>query len=106
MMPGMDMKKLQKMMKDVENIPAERVIIEGETRLVIENPQIVKMNVMGQETYQIIGQAIEEKIEESSFSEEDVKLVMSQTGKDEISVKEALIANSGDIAKTILDLKE
>ena len=106
MMPGMDMKKLQKMMKDVENIPAERVIIEGETRLVIENPQVMKISVMGQETYQIIGHAVEEQIEESSFTEDDVKLVMSQTGKDEISVKEALIANSGDIAKTILDLKE
>jgi len=106
MMPGMDMKKLQKMMKDVENIPAERVIIEGEKRLVIENPQVMKVNVMGQETYQVVGQAVEEEsTEQESFSEEDVKLVMEQTGKDEMSVKEALIKNSGDIAKTILDLK-
>ncbi len=105
MMPGMDMKKLQKMMKNVEDIPAERVIIEGPKRIIIENPKIMKLNVMGQETFQIIGEAHEEELKESLFTDEDVHLVMEQTGKNEDEVKEALIKNEGDIAKTILELK-
>ena len=104
-MPGMDMKKIKKMMKDMENIPAERVIIEGPKRLVIENPQVVKINMMGQETFQIVGNAKEEEVKEELFTDEDVKMVIEQTGKSEEDVKEALIKNEGDIAKTILDLK-
>ena len=103
MMPGMDMGKMKKLLKDMEEIPANRVIIEGEKRLVIENPKVTKINLMGQETYQILGHAQEE--EEPAFSDEDVKMVMEQTGADETTVKETLIKNSGDIAKTIMDLK-
>ena len=103
MMPGMDMGKMKKLLKDMEEIPANRVIIEGEKRLVIENPKVTKINLMGQETYQILGHAQEE--EEPTFSDEDVKMVMEQTGADETTVKEMLIKNSGDIAKTIMDLK-
>ena len=103
MFPGMDMKKLKKMMKDMENIPAERVIIEGPKKIVIENPQVVKINLMGQETYQIVGEAHE--VEEEPFTEEDIKMVMEQTGKSREEVVNALKKNEGDIAKTILELK-
>ncbi|MCD6576038.1 MAG: NagC family transcriptional regulator [Nanoarchaeota archaeon] len=103
MLPGMDMKKLKKMMKDMENIPAERVIIEGPKKIVIENPQVVKINLMGQETFQIVGEAHE--VEETPYTEEDVKMVMEQTGKSEEEVRSALDKNKGDIAKTILELK-
>jgi nascent polypeptide-associated complex subunit alpha len=105
MIPGMDIGKLKKMMKDVENIDADRVIIEGKTRLVIEKPQVMRMNLMGQETFQIIGKAKEVAEREMPFCEEDVTMVMEQTEKDEETVKEALIRNQGDIAKTILELK-
>ena len=71
MLPGMDMKKLKKMMKGMETIEADRVIIEGQKKIVIENPQVVKINLMGQETYQIVGEAHE--VEEEPFTEEDVE---------------------------------
>ena len=58
---------------------------------------------MGQETYQIVGKAKE--IEQEPFTNEDVKLVMEQTGKTEEEVRQALKKNEGDIAKTILELK-
>ncbi|MCD6547310.1 MAG: hypothetical protein J7K22_02010 [Nanoarchaeota archaeon] len=103
MFPGMDAKKLKKMMKDMEQIPAERVIIEGQKKLVIEEPQVIRINLMGQETYQIVGKAKE--IEQEPFTNEDVKLVMEQTGKTEEEVRQALKKNEGDIAKTILELK-
>jgi nascent polypeptide-associated complex subunit alpha len=106
MMPGMDMGKLKKLMKDMEQIDAQRVIIEKEgSKLIIERPQVTKINMMGQETYQIVGQAEEVKEEKELFSDEDVTMVIEQTGSDEETVRETLIKNSGDIAKTILDLK-
>jgi len=103
MMPGMDMKKIKKMMKDMENIPAEKVIIEGPKKIIIENPQVVKINLMGQETFQIIGKVHE--VEEQLYTDEDINMIMEQTGKSEEEVKKALSKNGGDIAKTILELK-
>lgn len=106
MIPGMNMNQIKKLMKDVENIPAERVIIEGPKRYVIENPQVVRMNVMGQDSLQVIGNLKEAPEEKELFTDEDVKLVVQQTGADEEDVREKLIENDGDIAKTILDLKD
>lgn len=106
MLPGMNMNQIKKLMKDVEEIEASRVIIEGPKRLVIENPKVMKMSVMGQNTFQIIGEAKEEAAQEELFTEDDIKLVMEQTGADEEEVEESLVENSGDIAKTILDLKK
>ncbi len=105
MMPGMDMKKLKKLMKDVEKIDADRVIIEGERRIIIENPDVTKINMMGKETFQIMGDSREEEIQET-FSEGDVALIKEKTGKSEEEVIETLKENSGDIAKTIMDLKD
>ena len=100
------MKKLKKLMKDVEKIPAQRVIIEGEQRIIIENPDVVKINMMGQETFQVIGESRVEGSNEEVFTEEDVEMVKNQTGKSEEEVIEALERNGGDIAKTIMDLKD
>jgi len=102
-MPGMDMKKIKRMMKDMENIPAERVVIEGPKRIIIENPQVMKINMMGQKTFQIIGNAHEETAPE--VSKEDIDLIINQTGKNEEEVRKFLEKNNGDIAKTILELK-
>jgi len=60
--------------------------------------------MQGQETYQVSGEAIEESTE--SFSEEDVKMVASQTGKNEEEVKGALEESDGDIADAIMNLKD
>ncbi len=106
MMPGMDMKKLKKLMKDVEKIPAHRVIIEGEQKIIIENPDVMKINMMGQETFQVVGESRIEESNEESFTEEDIEMVKNQTGKSEEEVIEALEKNDGDIAKTIMDLKD
>jgi nascent polypeptide-associated complex subunit alpha len=104
MLPGMDMKKLKRMMKDMEQIPAERVIIEGPKKIVIENPQVVKINLMGQETFQIVGEAHE--VEEKPYTDEDVKMIMEQTGRSEEEIVKVLEKNEGDIAKTIIELKD
>lgn len=111
MFPGMNPKQMEKVMKQMgiksESIDAEEVIIKtAEKEIVISNPQVTKIHMSGQETFQISGDISErEKEAEQPFSAEDVSLVMEQTGKDEETVKESLIENQGDIAKTILDLK-
>ena len=101
----MNKKVMEQAMKKLgmkqEEIEATEVIIKTTSKdYVIRNPQVSKINMMGQETLQVVG-----KMEEmESFSEDDVKTVMNQTNKKEEEVKAKLKENNGDIAKTIIDL--
>ena len=60
-MPGMNPRQMQKAMQkmgiqEVEVDDAEQVIIKcAERQIVIDKPQVSKVNMMGQETWQIIG---------------------------------------------------
>jgi len=108
MIPGMNAAKMQGMMKKMgisqEQLPVRKVIFEmDDGRLVIEDPSVLKVKMQGQETYQVSGEAVEESDE--VFSDEDVKMVMEQTGKDEGEVKAALEESEGDIAEAIMNLK-
>jgi len=101
-------KQIQGMMKKmgISQVPinAKRVIIEcGDHNLVIEDPSVMRVNMQGQETYQINGEAIEESTE--AFSSEDISMVMEKTGKSEEEVKAFLEKNDGDIALAIIELK-
>ncbi len=109
MMPGMNPAQMQGMMKKMgisqTQLNVRRVIFEmDDANLVIEDPSVLKVKMQGQETYQVSGEAIEESTE--SFSEEDVKMVASQTGKNEEEVKGALEESDGDIADAIMNLKD
>ena len=114
MIPGLNPKKMQAMMKQLgikqEEIDALRVIIEKEDgKIVIENPSIVKVNMQGQETFQISGDIIEESAEEEEETEDlekDIDMIVEKTGKDKEEVALALEKNNGDIAETILELSE
>jgi len=89
-------------------IDAKEVIIRCEDKdIIIQNPNVSKVNMMGQETYQIMGKAIEqERSSEPSISEDDIKTVMDQAGVDEDTAKKAIQDNKGDLAAAILGLKE
>ena len=88
-----------------EEIDAQEVIIKcSDKELIIRNPNVQKINMMGQESLQITGEIEERELEK--FKEEDVKLIMEQTGMSESIVKEKLSENDGDIAKTILELED
>ena len=116
MFPGIgkiDAKKMQGMMKQMginsEEIEAERVIIEKlDGRIVIENPNIQKIKMQGQESWQITGEAKEENdeedLDEEEVREEDIKLVMAKTGRGRESVKRVLEESDGDIAEAIVRL--
>jgi len=101
---NLDPKKMNAMMKQMgiqqEEIDASRVIIEkSDGIIVIENPSVVKIKMQGQESFQISGEAKEEK----GFSEEDIKTVMEKTGASRKKAEETL-KKTGDLADAIIEL--
>ena len=109
--PKMMEQAMKKMGMKQEEIPATEVIIkladkEGK-ELVIAEPQVTKVNMMGQETYQIVGEAHErERSSEVAITEEDVKTVIEQAKVDKKTAQSALKKSKGDIAEAILTLQE
>jgi nascent polypeptide-associated complex subunit alpha len=120
-------RRMQQQGIDMEQISATRVIIEShEKTLVIDQPEVVLMKQMGQEIYQVIGDAEEystgeiqigEKDESEGvdvldetetkpiITENDIMLVAAQANVDKEEANAALIDSEGDIAKAILFLK-
>jgi len=100
-------KQMEKMMKQMgmqtQEIDAEEVVIKAKDRnIVISNPQVTRVKMMGQDTFQIAGQVSEQPLEK--FSAEDVRMVMQQTGATETDAKAAL-EETGDLAEAIMRLK-
>jgi len=123
-----DMKRMMKKLskdgqmdfEEIENV--EEVIIRAaEREIVIQNPQVTKLQMPGQgDVFQIVGQGtergrsaaelttepIEDSEEEMIIAPEDAQLVAEQAG---VSIEEAIAAlkeNQGDLAKAILYLKQ
>ena len=96
MFGGMNPKQMQGMMKKMgisqTALPVNRVVFEmNDSKLVIEDPSVIKIMMQGQESYQVTGEAHEESTE--SFSDEDVAMVVEKSGKseEEVVVEEASI---------------
>jgi len=109
MLPGINPKMMKQAMKKMgmkqEDIDASEVIIKcSDKEIIIRNPEVAKIDMMGKQNFQISGDVEERSL--SSFNEEDVSTVVSQAGCSEEEAKEALERNNGDIAKTILELKK
>ncbi len=120
-------RRMQQQGVEMDQINATRVIIEGEEKtLIIDHPEVVLMKQMGQEIYQIIGEAQEyspgdfligekedvettELVEESEakpiITENDIMLVAAQANVNKEEANAALIDSKGDIAKAIIFLK-
>lgn len=111
MMPGMNPKDMAKAMKRMgikqHDIEAEQVIIRCQDKnIVFNNPQVAKINMMGQETWQITGESQEEEIStEPEIKEDDIKTVMEQTGKNREEAEQALQETKGDLAQAIINLQ-
>jgi len=120
-------RKMQQQGIEMDQIEATRVIIEGvEKTLILNQPEVILMKQMGQEIYQIIGEAeehasdeiiideasvqlgeLEENLVETkpTITENDIMLVAAQANVGKEAAKAALIDSEGDIAKAILFLK-
>ena len=114
MFPGMNPRKMQQMMRQLgiqqQDILATEVIIRLQDKeLVITNPSVAKVNMMGQETFQVSGEINERKIQGTTpgvnsgeISEEDIKTVMEQAEVNKEIAKKALEKHQGDLAEAIL----
>ncbi|MEK6914402.1 MAG: nascent polypeptide-associated complex protein [Nanoarchaeota archaeon] len=110
MFPGLNPKKMEAMMKQMginqEEIDAVRVIIEKEDgKIIIENPSVIKIDIQGQENFQVSGD-VKEYEEESGKDkfEEDVKILMEKCNCLEEEARNALEKADGDLTEAIMEL--
>ena len=110
MLPGMNPRKMQAMMKQLGikqvDIPATEVIIKTEEKeIIISNPTVQRVNMMGQENFQISGEIQERELSSTpDISEEDVQTVMDQTNSDKETAQKAIEESEGDLAEAIISL--
>ena len=111
MFPGMSPREMQKAMKRLgikqEEIDAELVIIKtADKDLIIKNPQVSKVNMMGQETFQVVGDITEVgKDDKVEINEDDMATVMEQTNCTREDALDALQQSNGNLAEAILKLQ-
>jgi nascent polypeptide-associated complex subunit alpha len=107
---------MRKLGISTENLDATEVLIKCRDRtLRVKSPEVVKMKVQGQEMYQISGRTevltgeaatTAEAAAEApaSFSDEDIEIVMSQTGASREGAVKALTECDGAPAEAIVHL--
>ena len=102
----MNPRQMQKMMKQMGiqqvEIPASRVVIEADGKnIVIDNPQVSRVNMMGQDTWQIVGPSREESLDTiPEISDDDVQTVVSQTSVSEDEARQASSRRKCDLDTT------
>jgi nascent polypeptide-associated complex subunit alpha len=101
-------KAMQRMGVQQKDIEAIEVIIRCEDKdIIIQNPSVAKVSMMGQESWQVSGKAIEKsRSSEPDIREEDIKTVMDQTGKSKDEALQAIKDAKGDLAEAILKLSQ
>jgi nascent polypeptide-associated complex subunit alpha len=111
MMPNMDPRTMKNLMAKMgiksSELEAIRVTIEtSDKNIIIESPQITKIEAQGSVSFQISGDISEsEKDAQINVTDEDVDLVAEKTNiTDKELIRQKLIEDKGDIAKAILDL--
>ena len=111
MFPGMNPRAMEQAMRKMGivqvDIPATEVIIRTKEKdYVFIQPQVAKVNMMGQDTYQVIGKAVERaRITEVEINQDDINTVVSQTNVDAETAKKVLKETKGDIAAAIMKLQ-
>ncbi|GAH24642.1 unnamed protein product [marine sediment metagenome] len=94
-------RRMQQQGVEMDQINATRVIIEGvEKTLIIDQPEVVLMKQMGQEIYQVIGEAQEYSPEDILIGEkedvETMEFVDESETKPTSTENEEFIAKKGD----------
>jgi len=83
---------MEKMMKqmgmDMEEIDAKRVVVDlGDEEMVFETPELNKINVKGQEMFQLQG---DHSTQAKGPAQEDIDMVAEKAGVSEAEAREAL----------------
>ncbi len=110
MIPGVNPRQLKAMMKQMgmsqDDIEATQVIIKTPNKsYVFEAPQVQKIVMQGQASFQITGDysEVEDKAQ-ITISEDDVKTVSEQAQVSDDEAMKALQESNGDIAQAIINL--
>ena len=103
-----EMRRLMRQLKAKE-IDAYEVIIKArDGDYIVEDPQVMAMEIQGQKMLQVIGEMkkieVEKKEEEPLYTEEDVQLVMQQTGCSKEEARKALEEANGEPAEAIISI--
>ena len=103
----MNRRQLDRIIKQMQmntiTVRAMRVVIETPGKnIIITDPDVTEVDLMGKRVFQISGNVTEEV----PVNEEDVKMVMEQTGKSREDVVRKLRELNNDIARAIVELKE
>ena len=112
MIPGMNPRQMRQMMKKMgiaqQEIEATEVIIKtAEKTFVFINPQVSRVNMMGQDTFQVVGEHEEHSVDTSpEIIQDDVQTVMDQANVDEETAKKAIEVANGDLAEAIMSFQE
>lgn len=113
MMPGMgniDPRMMKQAMKRMgikqDDLDATQVIIKlSDKQLVFDNPEISKIDMAGNVSFQLSGSYHEESLDSSvEITEDDVKLIVDQVGCTLEDARKTLEETNGDIAEAILKL--
>ena len=116
MLPGMNKKQMKQMERQMKKMGMKMEELEGareviirfdEKELIIDNPNVSLMNVMGQETYQIEGKAREVELEyEVEIPDEDIERGANSANVSLEEAKAALEECKGDLAEAIMKLSQ
>jgi nascent polypeptide-associated complex subunit alpha len=112
MFPGVNPRQMQQAMRKMgiqqKEIPAIEVLIRTEDKeIVIANPSVSRVNMMGQDTFQITGDIQERALSTTpDINEDDLKTVMGQTNVDKETALKAINDCDGDLAEAIMKLSE
>ena len=106
MFPNINPKQMEKMARQMgmqmDNIDAIEVIIKTpEKDIIVKNPQVTRIKVKGQETFQIAG----EVVEQGKINEEDIELIVQKTNVSEEEAKK-LLEDTGDVILAIKKAQE
>ena len=99
---------MQQMMKqmgmDMDELDADKVEIHiGDKKLVFDNPGVNKIDMQGQEMFQLQGNYTEEKVD-TGPDQEDIELVQEKTDCSEEEARDAL-QDAGDVAEAVMQLQ-
>lgn len=112
MIPGMNPRQMKQAMRRMgiqqEDIDAEEVIIRlRDKEIVLKDPSVQKVNMMGQWSYQISGEEEERTLDSTpDISDEDIQTVMNQANVSEEDARKAIEEAKGDLAEAILKLSD
>ena len=115
------MRKMGIEQEEVEGVE-QVVIVTRDREIVFTAPEVVAVTAQGQTTYQVSGRGVERPraavgapagtsasagappARARKYSEDDVRLVMQQTGAPEAKVRAALDATDGEVAEAMIQL--